>query len=137
MNLNEQIENLTTRSESDTGNGIGFEDFDAVSQNAANFSDLLSLSVHRLAAERLRSEPRLLEKAKANLEKWLNQTPGVAAWLEWKEILENESLENILKIITAETDESQRLRSSSPFVGLITEEERRIIIKYCAKAKPF
>lgn len=135
--LNEHIENLATESEFDAGDGIRFENFDAVSQNAANFSDLLSLLVHRLAAERLRSDPRLLEKAKANLERWLNQTPAVAAWLEWEEILESESLENILQIITAETDESQRLRSSSPFVGLITDEERRRIIKICAKAKPF
>jgi hypothetical protein len=135
--LNEQIENLTAASEFDAEDGIGFENFDAISKNAANFSDLLSLMVHRLAAERLRSEPRLLEKAKANLERWLSKNPSIAAWLEWKEILESESLENILKIITAETDESQRLRSSSPFVGLITDEERRKIIKYCAKAKPF
>lgn len=135
--LNEQIENLTTESEFDAEDGIGFENFNAVSQNAANFSDLLSLMVHRLAAERLRSDPRLIEIAKANLKRWLNQTPAVGAWLEWEKILESESLENILKIITAETDESQRLRSSSPFAGVISEEERRMIIKYCAKAKPF
>ncbi|MCW5961950.1 MAG: hypothetical protein KIS76_17445 [Pyrinomonadaceae bacterium] len=102
-----------------------------------NFPDMLSLVVHRLAAERLRSDPQLLEIAKANLQRWLNQTPGVGAWLEWKEILENESLENILKIISAETDEGQRLRSSSPFAGLISEDERRKVIKICAEAKPF
>lgn len=135
--LNEQIENLTTESKFDTEDGIGFENFNAFSQNAANFSDLLSLLAHRLAAERLRSDPRLLEKAKANLERWLSKNPLVGAWLEWEKILESESLQNILKIITAETDESQRLRSSAPFVGLITDEERRKIIKYCAIAKSF
>jgi hypothetical protein len=102
-----------------------------------NFPDMLSLVVHRLAAERLRSDPRLLEVAKTNLKNWLRENPTVGAWLEWKEILETESLENILKIITAATDEGQRLRSSSPFAGLISEEEWRKTIEICAEAKPF
>ncbi len=133
----EQIENLKTESENDVKDFSGFENFAAISRNAANFSDLLSLMVHRLAAERLRENPRLIEKAKVNLQRWLSQTPAVGAWLEWKKILETESLENILKIITAETDEGQRLRSSSPFAGLITQQEWRRTIKICAKAKPF
>lgn len=105
--------------------------------DAANFPDLLSLIVHRLAAERLRSNPQLVEIAKNNLKNWLKKNPSVGAWLEWQEILETESLENILKIITAETDEGQRLRSSSPFAGIIGEEERQRVIKICAEAKPF
>lgn len=133
----EQIENLTTQAESNVKDFSVFENFAAISRNAANFPDLLSLMVHRLAAARLRENPRLIEKAKANLQRWLSQTPGVGAWLEWKKILESESLETILKIITAETDEGQRLRSSSPFAGLITPEEWRRTIKICAKAKPF
>lgn len=102
-----------------------------------NFSDLISLALHQLAAVRLRSNPTLIEKAKSNLSQWLEKTPNVNAWLEWKTILKTKKLENILEIITAETDEGQRLRSSSPFVGLITAEERKAIIEYCEKAKPF
>jgi len=71
------------------------------------------------------------------LNNWLSKNPNVHPWLEWERVLETENLENILKIITAETEEAQRLRSSSPFAGLITAEERKIIIDYCAKAKPF
>lgn len=121
MNLQKKIEQLSINIKPQTG----------------NFSDLVSLALHQLAAIRLRSNPSLLEKAKLNLYNWLEKTPDVKAWLEWKEILETESLENILKILTAETDEAQRLRSSSPFVGLVTTQERKAIIEYCEKAKPF
>lgn len=116
-----QIQNLTTKSEFTVN----------------NFPDLISIALHRAVALRLRSNPNLLQKAKINLRNWLSKNPNVQSWLEWKTILENENLENILKIITAETDEGQRLRSSSPFVGLVTAEERRAIIEYCEKAKSF
>ena len=103
---------------------------------AANSSDLISLALHRAVALRLRSNPHLLQKAETNLNNWLSKNATVGAWLEWKKILETENLENILKLITAETDEGQRLRSSSPFVGLVTKEERRMIIEDCEKARP-
>lgn len=108
-----------------------------INPKSANFSDLVSLALHQLVAVRLRSNPLLIEKAKSNLQSWLDKTPNVSAWLEWKAILENKSLEKILEILTAETDEGQRLRSSSPFVGLVTAQERKAIIEYCEKAKPF
>jgi hypothetical protein len=108
-----------------------------ISPQSANFSDLVSLALHHFVAVRLRSNPLLIEKAKSNLRNWLEETPNVVAWLEWKTILETENIEEVLKILTAETDEGQRLRSSSPFAGLVTTEERSEIIKYCEKAKPF
>ncbi len=100
------------------------------------FHDLVSLALHRAVAHRLRSNPRLLQKAKSNLKIWLGKSQAISAWLEWQEILETSSIEKVLKIITAETEEGQRLRSSSPFVGLLTAEERRQIIKECEKARP-
>jgi hypothetical protein len=108
-----------------------------INPKSTNFSDLISLALHQLVAVRLRSNPLLIEKAKANLQNWLETTPNITAWLEWKTILETKSLEVILEILTTETDEGQRLRSSSPFVGLVTAQERTAIIEYCEKAKPF
>ena len=102
-----------------------------------NFSDMVSLAFHQLVAVRLRSNPMLIEKAKSNLQNWLEKTPNVNAWLEWKAILETKNLEDVLDILTVETDEGQRLRSSSPFVGLVTAKERKALIEYCEKAKPF
>ena len=100
------------------------------------FLDFVSLALHRVVARRLSSNPRLLSQAQSNLNNWLSKNSTIAAWLEWRKILETSSLEKILEIITAETDEGQRLRSSSPFVGLITAAERRQIIEDCAKTRP-
>ena len=137
MNLQEQVENLTNKSEFTADDRKVFESFkEVLQQSKMPFSDLISFALHRLVAIRLHSNPNLIQKAKANLKKWLNQNPKTDAWLEWKQILENEDLENVLEIITAKTDEGQRLRSSSPFVGIITKEERREIIKICEKARP-
>lgn len=121
MNLQEQIENLTLNIET----------------QSKNYPDLVSLLLHKLVAVRLRSNPGLIEKAKSNLRNWLRKTPNVAAWLEWEEILEAKSLNEVLAILVSESDEGQRLRSSSPFAGIITAQERKTVIEYCEKAKPF
>jgi hypothetical protein len=108
-----------------------------IKPQSGNFPDLVSLALHQLAAVRLQTNPALIETAKSNLQKWLEKTPNVNAWIEWQSILETKSLKKVLKIMTAETSEGQRLRSSSPFAGLVTEQERRTVIEYCEKAKPF
>lgn len=104
---------------------------------ANNFSDLVSLAMHQLVAVRLRANPGLLEMAKANLRKWLAKTPDECAWLEWETILEKKILEDILQIITSESEEGQRLRSSSPFAGIISDRERKAIIEVCEKTKSY
>ena len=63
-----------------------------INPKSTNFSDLVSLALHQLVAVRLRSNPLLIEKAKSNLQNWLETTPNVLAWLEWKTILETERL---------------------------------------------
>jgi hypothetical protein len=108
-----------------------------IKSQSGNFPDLVSLALHQLAAVRLQTNPALIETAKSNLNKWLDKTPNVTAWLEWQNILETKSLKKVLEIMTAETGEGQRLRSSSPFAGLVTEQERHTVIEYCEKAKPF
>ncbi len=121
MTLEQKIEHLSINIKTESG----------------NFSDLISLALHQLAAVRLQTNPILIETAKSNLTKWLEKTPNVNAWLEWQNILETKSLKNVIDLMLVETDEGQRLRSSSPFAGLVTEQERKIIIEYCEKAKPF
>ena len=142
MNLQEKIERLFTKPEFEAQDHEIFNDFKTELRQGEirateNFSDLVSLALHRVVAVRLRSNPNLVRQAETNLQNWLSRNPNTQAWIEWRAILENESLENILKIITAETDEGQRLRSSSPFAGLVAVEERRAIIEYCEKAKSF
>lgn len=53
---------------------------------------------------------------------------------EWLSILERLTTEELLALITAETDEGQRLRQSSPFAGVSTDEERLEIMDACERA---
>ena len=110
---------------------------EALPDNEMPFSDFISLVLHKRVAKRLNSNPKLIEKAISNLKNWLNNNPKTEAWIEWKEILENESLEKILEIITAKNDNSQRLRSSSPFAGILSKKERLEVLKICEEKRPF
>jgi hypothetical protein len=106
-----------------------------------NFVDLFSLALHRVVAEKmLRRETEVLRIARENLNRWLKSESFAGserfALLEWREILENRTAEEIGKIITADTEEGQRLRSSSPFVGVLSEAEREKIWSECAKIRP-
>lgn len=88
----------------------------------------------------LLNEAEVLQIARDNLERWMKSESFAGnernALLEWREILENSTSEEIRKIITQDTDESQRLRSSSPFAGVLSEEEREKIWNKCAEIRP-
>lgn len=104
-----------------------------------NFSDRFSLSLHRRVAEKLRVDPKsVLGVANENLDKWLSKDsfafgPERRALLEWKAILERSSPREIESIIIAETDEGQRLRSSSPFAGILDLREQTVTWNECAE----
>lgn len=107
-----------------------------------NFADRFSLSLHRAIAEKmLTNEDGVLRIARENLDRWLNSPAfakrGRRALLEWKGILHESEPETIRRIITADTDEGQRLRSSSPFAGVLTEEERKNYFIACGKVGSF
>ena len=100
-----------------------------------NFVDLFNLMLHRAVAEKLRQNSQnVLQIARNNLNRWLKNSNF--ALLEWKDILETKTPEEIIRIITEDTDEGQRLRSSSPFAGVLTEEERERIWSECAEIRP-
>ena len=97
-----------------------------------NFVDLFSLMLHRAVAEKLRQNPQdVLQMAQTNLENWLKDNNS--ALLEWQNILDTETTEEIIKLISQNTGEGQRLRSSSPFAGVLSETEREKIWSECAE----
>ena len=91
-----------------------------------NFVDLFSLMLHTAVAEKLRLNPKeVLQIAEENLKRWLkDENPAL---LEWQQILNTHTPEEIIKIITQDTDEGQRLRSSSPFVGVLSEDRKSVV----------
>jgi hypothetical protein len=100
------------------------------------FLDEFALAYHRAVAERPRDEPEaVLERARRNLNRWEEGDtfgPGERASLEeWRRILGEADVERLVEIITDMSDEGQRLRSSSLFVGALSPEERLEILAAC------
>jgi len=84
--------------------------------------------MHCLIARKISRNPRLLEVARGNLERWIRahgRDPPVV-YLEWQRILSRPWTE-IAALLTELSENATRLRQSSPFPGILTEAERRRI----------
>jgi len=94
--------------------------------------ELRILIQHRIIAERLQANPEaVLGHARANLARWAkNYREGpLPGWMrEWQALLAGPR-ERVLEVLTGEDEESIRLRSSSPFAGVVSPEERAALIK--------
>ncbi len=91
-------------------------------------------AMHRVIAERLRAgDLSPLEKARSNLERWEQQFGGVlpAGYLAWVAILDS-GLDAALRVLEGEDQESVRIRSSSPFAGVLSPRERWEILRRAA-----
>ena len=90
-------------------------------------NDRRRLFTHRAIAEKIDGDPRLIGKAHENLETWRMRSFDGAlppALQEWKDILNSQDWPSIRKILVDDSEESNRLRQSSPFPGILTEPER-------------
>ena len=90
--------------------------------------DARSLAMHCKIAQKITRDPGLLDKARANLERWLAKSddPQPQYLREWEVLLERPWPE-IAEFITSMSDDATRLRSSSPFAGVLTADERERI----------
>lgn len=92
-------------------------------------SDYRSLALHKAVAQKIEQDPSLLQKAIDNIERWKKQNNYSQPYLdEWLEHI-NLGLQHLLVFMQEKTEEAARLRSSSPFVGIITQEERDEIFR--------
>src|SRR5687768_10596580 len=86
------------------------------------FLDDFALAYHLAVAERLRERPdAVIGHARRNLNRWLEGNafgPSERQPVEeWSKILDGSDVGRLIQVITDPSDEGQRLRSSSPFVG--------------------
>lgn len=100
--------------------------------------DRFSYLLHLAIAEKLRLDgDRVLRVARKNIQRWLAsgrfKHGAELPLLEWQRILDTRTSDEIIRLISLETDEGQRLRSSSPFTGIISEAERDKIWSECAE----
>ncbi len=88
--------------------------------------DRISLGLARRIAAELPRRPEWIDLARANLARWSERnadSPGLLrCYAEWREILDR-PLDEVCAILTAETDEGQRLRQNSPFAGVFPARE--------------
>jgi len=87
--------------------------------------DARSLAMHCKIAQKISREPKLLDKAKTNLQRWIAKSAGPQPEYlrEWEGILLR-PWQEIAELITSMREDATRLRSSSPFAGVLTTEER-------------
>jgi len=92
--------------------------------------DARSLALHQAVAQKLKANPGLIEVAKVNLSRWLKTcSPRTAPVLrQWEEILSNSDITGIISIIESPSEASTQLRQSSPFCGILSNEERTAIL---------
>jgi hypothetical protein len=84
-----------------------------------------SLALHSLVARKLIADPALIDVARGTLRRWKANTPQPrpAYFAEWERILKRRP-EEVAGFLVDMTEESTRLRQSSPFATLLTPEER-------------
>lgn len=87
-----------------------------------------SLAMHAVVAQKIERDPKLLDIPRNNLKRWRARWEKEApAWYDrWCAIMERPWPE-IAAVITEPSEESARLRQSSPFAGVLSVEERKRI----------
>lgn len=98
--------------------------------------DLKSLALHKLVAQKMRSDPSLFLKARNNLERLADRGGGgpdlyATAWLA----ASDQGLDEALAVATSDTERGQSMRSSSPFAGILSESERVDFLKASASGQ--
>jgi hypothetical protein len=91
--------------------------------------EVRSIALHRAIADRIRTNPKLMEKAEENLQNYIDQFAQdnrtvPKSLSEWQDILTNRSREAVLEFLVSTGETAGRLRQSSPFAGILTPKER-------------
>ncbi len=90
--------------------------------------DARSLAMHCKIAQKISKDQSLIEIPRRNLERWSRRASGAPPGFiaEWREILER-PWPQVAAFITGCSEESMRLRQSSPFAGVLDPQERKRI----------
>lgn len=86
-------------------------------------AEVHSLAYHRLVAERL--DQGVVDEARRRLANWRRAQRIDPRWADaWEKVL-GRPVASVAKTISADTPRARALRQTSPFAGLLTEQERR------------
>ena len=83
----------------------------------------------KITVARIDRDPSLVRIGLENIERWTRQKGGYLplCHAEWKSLIEERPWPELRALLLQDNDEGQRLRSSHPFVGLVTAKERAAI----------
>lgn len=82
-----------------------------------------SLAYHRVVAERLASEPAILQDARARVRSWLHADPTSHFARAWDDVLQR-PVREIVALLTDPGERACELRQSTPFAGVLDPRER-------------
>ena len=90
-------------------------------------AELNSLAYHRVVAERL--DDALVEQARRRLDGWEREGKIDPHWAaEWARVLA-QPLAKVTASIAADTPRARGLRQTSPFAGVLQQQERRRLLE--------
>lgn len=91
--------------------------------------DLRSKVLHIEVGRKLIRQPELLNGARHRLQRMYGTIPYSKVYLDrWDNLLSG-PLEEILKVLGTEDEESKALRHVSPFAGVLSDEERLAVLR--------
>jgi DNA-binding Lrp family transcriptional regulator len=94
-----------------------------------SIADMRSKTLHIAVGRKLIRNPRLVDDAQQRLLRMYQSAPYAKVYLDrWRELLAG-PVENVLRVFGADDEESKALRHASPFAGILTEEERLMILR--------
>lgn len=73
--------------------------------------------------------PTIRATSLANLDRWVAKGTWVSAFDEWRVLMSTGSDEDVISVMTGLDENSNRLRQSPPYAGLIAPETRRTLLK--------
>ncbi len=89
-------------------------------------AELQALAYHRLVAERL--DERLVAQARRRLERSRANGSIHPQWAEQWERTLSMSVPEVAQAISSDSKKARALRQTSPFAGVLTEQERRRLV---------
>lgn len=106
-----------------------------VTARALRREELRSLWLHRAVAGKVVQDPEeAIALARRNLARMEAAEPRSSAYVRaWERILER-GAESVLQTLTSPAREAIDLRQNTPFAGLLTDDERRAVLRWFAAA---
>jgi hypothetical protein len=101
--------------------------------------DLRSIALHRAVAKKISEDPSLVKVVLKWIDEQLGQGVAHSAstryWLRrWNSLIQTCSIEQLCELLTSPSDEMTQMRQSTPFVKVLSREERREIFRQHAKS---